>query len=104
MQDKLTETSAFKRLAKVYRERLESALPVIDGYLGDGTEVSLRDVEVLAHGMAGTGGTFGFPEITAAGRRLDEYIVGGGAEEAKVAGMLRDLRGAIGTALEAIES
>ena len=61
-------------------------------------EGPLRTFHRLAHSLAGTGATFGFDEVSAAARELEDLLAsaldaGAPPESAAVAGLLSRLRG-----------
>lgn len=70
---------AFRQLKTAYRERIAETIDMLDGYLGQEdprylyTE-GLQCLLSLSHNMAGSGSTFGYPQITAKGREVNVYL------------------------------
>lgn len=71
----------WQKLHARYRERLQRELPLLQAYqpatAKNLTEQSGFALCQLAHGLAGSGGTFGFPEISATALVLEESILKG---------------------------
>lgn len=111
---------AYRQLKEQFIARLQSSISVIDNILAQTQIAPLQKVELaramhLAHGLAGSGTTFGFPAVTAAGRKADSQIdkivtplpdgeTPGREEMAKIESLLRELRGACQQALAQAES
>jgi DNA-binding response OmpR family regulator len=70
---------AYRQLHAAYIVRLRDSLAAIDNILAQKqiaplAKDTLERAMHLAHGLAGSGTTFGFPDITAAGRRVDQHL------------------------------
>ncbi|HEX6899556.1 MAG TPA: Hpt domain-containing protein [Thermoanaerobaculia bacterium] len=95
-----------EELRRYFADRLPARLAEIEEALAAAraagwTGEPLRTAHRLAHSLKGAGETFGFPEVSAAGRELERMLAGAvGEEEEKkigeVVGRLR--RAAPGTA------
>ncbi len=59
-----------------YRERCAVDLAALETLWNEGVR-SGDDLRVLAHGLAGSGGTFGFPAISEAAALVDEALMDG---------------------------
>lgn len=71
---------AYRKLRIAYVERLKNSVESIDHILaqkemGTLSRDTLQRAMHLAHGLAGSGTTFGFPEITTAGQKIDMFLV-----------------------------
>ena len=70
---------AYQKLRVAYLKRLENSLEAIQNVLtqrqlGKLTRDDLLRAQHLAHGLAGSGTTFGFPDVTEAGRKADTFL------------------------------
>jgi HPt (histidine-containing phosphotransfer) domain-containing protein len=71
--------NAYQKLLAGYVKRLTSSLDAIQNIIVQArrrklTRDDLQRAQHLAHGLAGSGTTFGFPEITEAGRNADTFL------------------------------
>ncbi len=71
---------AYRKLRMAYIDRLQNSVESIDHILaqkeiGTLSRDTLQRAMHLAHGLAGSGTTFGFPEITMAGQKIDMFLV-----------------------------
>lgn len=70
---------AFLNLKRVYLKRLSNSAHIIDDIMmlfaeHAPTYEDFVRIQALVHGLAGSGATFGFPEITGVGREADHYL------------------------------
>jgi DNA-binding response OmpR family regulator/HPt (histidine-containing phosphotransfer) domain-containing protein len=70
---------AYQKLHKAYVTRLENSIQAIDNILnqqqmGPLKKDVLERAMQLAHGLAGSGSTFGFPEVSKAGKKIDVFL------------------------------
>lgn len=70
---------AFRKLKRTYLKRLHNTARIIDNILELGrltpyTHNDILRAQSLMHGLAGSGTTFGYPEISATGASADEFI------------------------------
>lgn len=70
---------AFLRLQQTYIRRLENTVRIIDNIfdlekLSPLVRTDLLRVQSLVHGLAGSGSTFGYPEISQEGAKADYFI------------------------------
>lgn len=70
---------AFRALKHVYIRRLYNTVRIIDNIMTLEKIVPLSHndlvrAQALVHGLAGSGTTFGYPEVTAAGRAADHFL------------------------------
>lgn len=70
---------AFKQLKQTYIKRLNNSVRIIDNILQMGaltpfTHNDILRAQALVHGLAGSGATFGYPEVTEIGHEADQFI------------------------------
>ena len=70
---------AFRKLKQTYIKRLNNSVRIIDNILQLGaltpfTHNDILRAQALVHGLAGSGMTFGYPEVTHAGHEADQFI------------------------------
>ena len=70
---------AFLKLKQAYVNRLKNTIRIIDNIFDlkkykSLTREDLLRVQVLVHGLAGSGTTFGYPQVTEIGRKADHFI------------------------------
>lgn len=73
----MTSTDPFAPLVARYRQRLPRRLAEIEQLLRGvegGDSAALEQLRVVAHRLAGSGGTYGFPAISTAGHALEESL------------------------------
>ena len=63
------------------REREQIALLLQDLCAGIPSDERLTELRCIAHGLAGAGGTFGFPAISDAAGRVEELCMAGRADD-----------------------
>lgn len=105
MTQPLSNLESMEKLHIKYRGRLKDTLNKIDSLQtllqkDQPSKELIAELKTLAHGMAGTGGTFGYPEITSCGRKLDQYILHGGMDVSVMSDLLNHLYTACASALE----
>jgi CheY-like chemotaxis protein/HPt (histidine-containing phosphotransfer) domain-containing protein len=83
----LEEDPVLRDLTQRFLRGLSETLETMTTCLAEGR---LKDLGGLAHRLAGAGGSYGFPSITAAAREL-EMAAAGGAEAAQLQSRLGDL-------------
>ncbi len=71
---------AYQKLRTSFMERLKTSIEAIDRFFeqaekGPLLKDSLERAMHLAHGLAGSGTTFGFPEITSRGQKIDSFLM-----------------------------
>ncbi|WP_435640448.1 response regulator [Micavibrio aeruginosavorus] len=69
----------YQKLLYEYIRRLEKSVEAIDNILAQRqlsplTKDDLLRAQMLAHGMSGSGATFGFPAVSEAGRKADVFL------------------------------
>lgn len=69
----------YEKLKRAYVTRLNASITILDTTLrnlasGPLSKDDLVNLQSLAHGLSGSGTTFGFPDVTEAGRVLDVYL------------------------------
>ena len=83
MANKIDFEETLKKLKLAYKDKLSSAIECLDSYISKNGDIGDPEREVLektVHGLAGSGTTVGFPEITEHARPLDialheKYII-----------------------------
>ncbi|MGB3290468.1 MAG: Hpt domain-containing protein [Burkholderiaceae bacterium] len=73
----LGDDAVWEKLRGRFRERLARELSLLRGHqstLDASGDEARQDLTRLAHGLAGAGGTFGFPEISAAAADLEDRL------------------------------
>lgn len=80
-------SDVFEALREKFRERCARELARLSE-----PDLAVEELRVLAHGLAGAGGTFGFPEVSAAAADLEEALDRGPATEAARARLADALR------------
>ncbi len=83
---------AFLKLKRTYIYRLENTIRIIDNIFDlEKYKMPTRDdllrAQALVHGLAGSGATFGYPQITEVGREVDHFlheILGQGNQEHEI--------------------
>lgn len=76
----LNYEDSYRRLHDTYVKRLGQSIDVIDNILsqkniGTLSRETLNRAMHMAHGLAGSGTTFGFPRVTAAGQKVDIFLL-----------------------------
>lgn len=70
--------AVWERLRTRFGERLMRELPLLQAHLLSATSPPIDDARQaltrLAHGLAGAGGTFGFPDISVAAAALEDCL------------------------------
>lgn len=99
------DLDALEKLRQKYRTRLKDVLHKIEELQSQLQKESpskdlTTELKDVAHSMAGTGGTFGYPDISSSGRKLDEYIATGGKDAEIMSDLLQELYAACIAALE----
>ena len=56
-------------LKAIYRQALPAHIQALEGARSDGPDAADHTARRIAHALRGSGGTYGFPEITAAARQ-----------------------------------
>ena len=69
----------YEKLKRAYVTRLNASITILETTLrnlvsGPLSQEDLANLQLLAHGLSGSGTTFGFPDVTEAGRLLDLYL------------------------------
>ncbi|HEX7007072.1 MAG TPA: Hpt domain-containing protein [Alphaproteobacteria bacterium] len=67
---------AFRERAKRDRARTDRLMARLDGLRWRRAAQPLAELEALAHGLAGAGGTFGFPALSETAARLERRLEG----------------------------
>jgi DNA-binding response OmpR family regulator len=89
----------YEKLRNAYRDRLKVTADELDHFLsvlGKNTP-SGKDYERMSfvvHGLAGTGATFGFPQVSSLARTLDGLLKAGEGKPEILMGMVKDLHAA----------
>lgn len=70
---------AYQKLRNSFVDRLKNSVEAIDNILGQRqlgklSKSDLARTQSLAHGLAGSGTTFGYPAVTEAGRSIDLFL------------------------------
>jgi two-component system cell cycle response regulator len=70
---------AYRKLHHAFLERLRNSIEAIDNILAQKNFGPLKKPDLeramhLSHGLAGSGTTFGFPDVTTGGQRIDQFL------------------------------
>ena len=63
-----------EKLRRRFQERLSLALPVLRAHKLAAMDPVPQDLVLLVHGLAGAGGTFGFPTVSTAAMALENHF------------------------------
>ena len=75
---------AFERLRREYLDEMPARFAALEAAAAAGDDGALR---TMLHQLAGSGGSHGFPAISAAARQLERALAGGAPAEQRHAGV-----------------
>lgn len=104
----------YKKLRESFDERLQTSLEYLEGlYMRNPFTATLEELQELmrlAHGLAGSGATFGYPHVTSKGQKLDHFLsiqlrkykdsTLDNDDMTSLFALLKDLRNAVGNATQ----
>lgn len=78
-----------------FRDRCAVELAALEKLMNDGVR-SGDELRRIAHGLSGSGGTFGFPEVSDAAAVIDDALIDRPATDTELEGLIAALRDILG--------